>query len=70
VVALPYADADVAALTHARRPGTATALVRYGRGRLRELGLPPAAALAWPADGRLDVPTARVWPAAASRRPS
>jgi hypothetical protein len=58
VVALPYADADVAALTHARRPGTATALVRYGRGRLRELGLPPAAALAWPADGRLDVPTA------------
>jgi hypothetical protein len=58
VMALPYADADVTALAHAGRPGTGAALMRYGRDRLRLLGLTPDAALAWPVEGLLDAETA------------
>jgi hypothetical protein len=54
VVALPYADADVTALTHSGRRGTASAVVRHGRTRLRQLGLAAGAALTWPAEGLLD----------------
>ncbi len=58
VIALPYADADLVALTRGGLGDLATGAVTEGRRTLAELlGVAALAEATWPADGLLDGPT-------------
>jgi hypothetical protein len=58
VTALPYADADLVALTRGGQGALATGAVTQGRQTLTEvLGVPVVDDATWPAGGQLDVPT-------------
>jgi Family of unknown function (DUF6049) len=58
VVALPYADADLVALTRGGLQDSATRALGPGRQILSTLlQTPVSAEVAWPADGRIDDPT-------------
>jgi hypothetical protein len=58
VTALPYADADLVALTRGGQGALATGAVTQGRQTLTEvLGVPIVDDATWPAAGQLDVPT-------------
>jgi hypothetical protein len=57
VLALPYADADVAALTHAGAADMLQLALSKAAGLPRALGAPPMTNVAWPADGVLDTRT-------------
>lgn len=55
VIALPFADADVVALTRGDLESTAVGAITAGRGLVADLlGTPVLAGTAWPADGVVD----------------
>ncbi|MEJ3655821.1 DUF6049 family protein [Actinomycetes bacterium KLBMP 9759] len=58
VIALPYADADLVALTRGGMADQATLAIKEGRALLTELlAVQPLPDVTWPADGVLDGPT-------------
>jgi Family of unknown function (DUF6049) len=57
VLALPYADADLASLTHAGGTNLLSLSLAKAAGVARSLGATPMANVAWPADGVLDTRT-------------
>lgn len=58
VTALPYADADLVALTRGGQGALATGAITQGRDTLTDaLGVPIVDDVTWPAGGLLDVPT-------------